>query len=157
MVWHRKGGKPLPEPVMTVINDAIRRHEDTLIWRLLLYLDEASLSTVVPAFVQTSCVILFQFSKVTLISRFMGPTWGPSGADRAQVGPMLAPWILLSGYLSIPCDRKIIFLISFYHLVLNYVTPISSYIIIQIYIISLFLTYSPISSLKIIFLLFSKC
>ena len=21
----------------------------------------------------------------------MGPTWGPSGADRAQVGPMLAP------------------------------------------------------------------
>ena len=22
----------------------------------------------------------------------MGPTWGPSGADRTQVGPMLAPW-----------------------------------------------------------------
>ena len=31
-----------------------------------------------------------------LITRFMGPTWGPSGADRTQVGPMLAPWILLS-------------------------------------------------------------
>ena len=28
---------------------------------------------------------------------FMGPTWGPSGADRTQVGPMLAPWTLLSG------------------------------------------------------------
>ena len=28
----------------------------------------------------------------------MGPTWGPSGADRTQVGPMLAPWTLLSGY-----------------------------------------------------------
>ena len=27
----------------------------------------------------------------------MGPTWGPSGTDRAQVGPMLAPWTLLSG------------------------------------------------------------
>ena len=26
----------------------------------------------------------------TLIARFMGPTWGPSGADRTQVGPMLA-------------------------------------------------------------------
>ena len=25
-----------------------------------------------------------------LIARFMGPTWGPSGADRTQVGPMLA-------------------------------------------------------------------
>ena len=32
-----------------------------------------------------------------LISWFMGPTWGPSGADRTQVGPMLAPWALLSG------------------------------------------------------------
>ena len=26
----------------------------------------------------------------------MGPTWGPSGADRTQVGPMVAPWTLLS-------------------------------------------------------------
>ena len=28
----------------------------------------------------------------------MGPTWGPSGADRTQVGPILAPWTLLSGF-----------------------------------------------------------
>ena len=35
---------------------------------------------------------------ITLIARFMGPTWGPSGADRTQMGPMLAPWTLLSGY-----------------------------------------------------------
>ena len=33
----------------------------------------------------------------TLIARFMGPTLGPSGANRTQVGPMLAPWTLLSG------------------------------------------------------------
>ena len=33
----------------------------------------------------------------TLRTRFMGPTWGPSGTDRTQVGPMLAPWTLLSG------------------------------------------------------------
>ena len=33
----------------------------------------------------------------SLIARFMGPTWGPSGADRTQVGPMLAPWTLPSG------------------------------------------------------------
>ena len=38
---------------------------------------------------------------ITLIARFMGPTWGPSGADRTQVGPMLVPWILLSCYLGI--------------------------------------------------------
>ena len=36
-------------------------------------------------------------SKATLIARFMGPTWGPSGADTTEAGPMLAPWILLSG------------------------------------------------------------
>ena len=36
--------------------------------------------------------------KSILIARFMGPTWGPSGADRTNVGPTLAPWTLLSGY-----------------------------------------------------------
>ena len=36
---------------------------------------------------------------ISLIARFMGPTWGPSGADRTQVGPMLAPWTLLSGMI----------------------------------------------------------
>ena len=34
---------------------------------------------------------------LALIARFMGPTWGPSGADRTQVGPMLAKWMLVSG------------------------------------------------------------
>ena len=33
----------------------------------------------------------------SLIARFMGPTWSPSGADRTQVGPMLTPLTLLSG------------------------------------------------------------
>ena len=36
----------------------------------------------------------------TLIARFMGPTWSPPGADRTQVGPMSAPWTLLSGKTS---------------------------------------------------------
>ena len=38
-----------------------------------------------------------------LIARFMGPTWGPSGADRTQVGPLLAPRTLLSGAILPPC------------------------------------------------------
>ena len=33
----------------------------------------------------------------SLIARFMGLTWGPPGADRTQVGPMLAPWSLRNG------------------------------------------------------------
>ena len=36
---------------------------------------------------------------LSLIARFMGSTWGPSGADRTQVCPMLAPWNLLSGMI----------------------------------------------------------
>ena len=33
------------------------------------------------------------------IATLMGPTWGPSGSCRPQVGPMMAPWTLLSGLL----------------------------------------------------------
>ena len=33
------------------------------------------------------------------ITKFMGPTWGPPGSCRPQMGPMLAPWTLLSGRL----------------------------------------------------------
>ena len=35
--------------------------------------------------------------RIPLMARFMGSTWGPSGANRTQVGPMLASWTLLSG------------------------------------------------------------
>ena len=35
------------------------------------------------------------------MAMFMGPEWGPTGADRTQVDPILAPWTLLSGLLSV--------------------------------------------------------
>ena len=31
------------------------------------------------------------------LTKFMRPTWGPPGSCRSQMGPMLAPWTLLSG------------------------------------------------------------
>ena len=40
---------------------------------------------------------MVQCKMISLIARFMGPTWGPSGANMTQVGPMLAPWTLLCG------------------------------------------------------------
>ena len=40
-------------------------------------------------------VITFHRVYLSHDSKVIGPTWGPSGADRTQVGPMLAPWILL--------------------------------------------------------------
>ena len=41
-------------------------------------------------------------SKTTQIGKFMGPTWGPPGSCWPQLGPMLAPWTLLSGQWSNP-------------------------------------------------------
>ena len=48
---------------------------------------------------QVRCFLDASFSRsvTTQIARFMGPTWGPPGSCRPQVGPMLAPQTLLSG------------------------------------------------------------
>ena len=44
------------------------------------------------------------YNKITLwhlilpqIAKFMGLTWGPPGSCRPRMGPMMAPWTLLSG------------------------------------------------------------
>ena len=46
-------------------------------------------------------VLRFDMSVFQLLliqtAKFMEPTWGPSGSCRPQIGPMLAPWTLLSG------------------------------------------------------------
>ena len=47
-----------------------------------------------PISLSVTLLVLVQDS---LIVRFMGPTWGPAGAYRTQVGPMLDSWTLLSG------------------------------------------------------------
>ena len=41
---------------------------------------------------------LWKHVERTQTAIFKGPTWGPPGADRTQVGHMLSPWALLSGY-----------------------------------------------------------
>ena len=42
------------------------------------------------------------------IAKFKGPTWGPPGSCRPQMGPMLAPWTLLSAcwLLSVTCRHS---------------------------------------------------
>ena len=45
-------------------------------------------------------ISLHNFIDMTIrsqIAKFMGPTWGPPGSCRPQMGPMLALWTLLSG------------------------------------------------------------
>ena len=43
------------------------------------------------------CEVDWCISGASQKTRLMGPTWGPSGSCRPQMGPMLAPWNLLSG------------------------------------------------------------
>ena len=40
---------------------------------------------------------LLPYSMKAQIAKFMGPTWGPPGSCWPQMGPILAPWTLLSG------------------------------------------------------------
>ena len=47
--------------------------------------------------IQNSHFDMVQYSTAQ-IAKFMGPIWGPSGSCRPQMGPMLAPWTLLSGW-----------------------------------------------------------
>ena len=35
--------------------------------------------------------------QISQIAKFMGPKWGPPRTCRPKMGPMLAPWTLLSG------------------------------------------------------------
>ena len=46
-----------------------------------------------------SCRLWLMSVMNILIAKFMGPTWGPPGSCWPQMGPMLAPWTLLSGYV----------------------------------------------------------
>ena len=41
------------------------------------------------------------------IAKFMGPTWGPPGSCRPQMGPMFAPWTLLSETAMTSCKGEI--------------------------------------------------
>ena len=55
------------------------------------------------------CLRALNLQCASQIAKFMGPTWGPPGSFRPQMGPMMAPWTLLSGLLNISCRRWIIF------------------------------------------------
>ena len=50
-----------------------------------------------PIFSQLNNTWLTHEGEVWGPTRFMGPTWDPPGSCRPQVGPILAPWTLLSG------------------------------------------------------------
>ena len=43
-------------------------------------------------------MLFIAWKKITQIAKFMGPTWGLPGSCRPQMGPILAPLTLPSGY-----------------------------------------------------------
>ena len=63
------------------------------LWDLTRFYDK--MSYVILNWASEAC---YKFvSRGSQIAKFMGPTWGPPGSCRPQMGPMLAPWTLLSG------------------------------------------------------------
>ena len=55
----------------------------------------------VGAFINVDTMYIYSQSLKSLIAKYVGPTWGPPGSWRPQMGPMLAPWTLLSGITSV--------------------------------------------------------
>ena len=67
-------------------------------WILNVHVGPGCVNTYVnPRHAITPLCLCFNSALSPLIARFMGRTWGPPGANRTQMGPMLAPWTLLSG------------------------------------------------------------
>ena len=59
----------------------------------------SALSPVIP-FLGCQSQVIYCINVEAQIAKFMRPPWGPPGSCRPQVGPMLAPWTLLSGRLT---------------------------------------------------------
>ena len=55
----------------------------------------------VGAYINADTMYIYSQSLKSLIAKYVGPTGGPPGSCRPQMGPMLAPWTLLSGIISV--------------------------------------------------------
>ena len=63
--------------------------------------------------IRSKAFVVFQGPPVRAqIAKFMGPTWDPPGSCRPQVGPMLAPWSLLSGRIMFVTTTHKVLLLS---------------------------------------------
>ena len=91
MVWHKRAIRMVSARNLAPTNTASCRPYIWVLWRKLARMATV-LHTMGPSFAWATCNM-----KYSLIARFMGPTWSPSGADRSQVphvGPMnFACWV----------------------------------------------------------------
>ena len=68
----------------------------TACWARFMCHHEMWPTSVTHPFLSIDLYALLEENITTQIANFMGPTRGPPGSCRPQMGPMLAPWILLS-------------------------------------------------------------
>ena len=61
----------------------------------------------VEPFIVDQILLFMNWPSYALIARLIGPTWGPPGADRTQVGPILATWTLLSAGIHLSAQNSI--------------------------------------------------
>ena len=98
--WCQHGSAFIPYHVWTASGD-LRCGRDSFIHNCH-QMSSGSVQAVDPAmcrFVMTAWFKNCLFAlRNTLIARFMGPTWAPSGADRTQVGPCWPPEPCYLGY-----------------------------------------------------------
>ena len=85
MAWCLTGDTPLSEPILTqfTAGSGLFSHRNDFLG--------TSKGKYWVWWTKSLSIIRYQ------IAKFMGPTWGPPGSCRPQMGPMLAPWTLLPG------------------------------------------------------------
>ena len=94
VAWHCFVGLPLG--LKEKYRDLWRIYASLGKWELIFM---SYMCDTMPRRVKQICIVEWSLYQITtLIVKIMGRTWGPSGADRTQVGPMLAPWTVLSWY-----------------------------------------------------------
>ena len=114
----------------TIRSSLIRRRSDTFTSdRYLINIDPMVFA--IWAIAPSNClmsILPVEFQTIpqvpSQIAKFMGPTWGPPGSCRPQMGPTLAPWTLLSGITSMAyCKTAVTSLLmhwSYYSLELSH-------------------------------------
>ena len=98
LLWHgRTMELPIKLPFHELCNHSNRIHETqnlALLTKNITIMPNLNCPDCCTDYCNLTEIYFFIHSQ---IARFLWSTWDPPGADRTQVGPMLAPWTLLSG------------------------------------------------------------
>ena len=103
-MWFEWTAQKLPLTMESIYGCKVQRNHQQFITMVTPKLDLYSISDmlrIVESRIGKIYVKMVRYLLTTQKARFMWPTWGPPGSCRPQLSPMLAPWALLSGNLSL--------------------------------------------------------